>query len=106
MEFTRSIFLSAALALAFGTAQGADEKQAREAPGFNELDKDDDGALTRKEAGGNSVLLARFKQVDKDGDGKLSRFEYLKSMAKKDFNTLREKAAQLVDPDDKPASGR
>lgn len=71
MEFTRS----AALALTFGTAQGAGDKQAREVPGFNEMDKDADGALTRTEAAGNPALLALFKEADDDGDGKLSRLE-------------------------------
>lgn len=104
MEFTRSIFLSAALALAFGAAYGGGDKQGREVPGFNELDKNDDGALSRTEAAGNPTLLARFNDVDGDGNGKLSRFEYLKTMAKEDVNTVREKAAQIIKPDKKSAS--
>jgi hypothetical protein len=104
MEFTRSIFVAATLALAFGTAQAADDKQARDVSGFNEMDKNDDGALSRTEAGGNPALAARFKEVDADGDGKLSRFEYLKTMARRDFNTLRDKAAEFIEPDGKSAS--
>jgi hypothetical protein len=102
MQLARSIFLGAALALAFVPVHAADDKDA---PGFNELDKDDDGALTRREAGGNAVLLARFKEVDSDGDGKLSRLEYLKIMARKDFNTLRGNVADFIDPDEEPSAG-
>jgi hypothetical protein len=47
-----------------GAAQAADDKRSRDVPGFNELDKNDDGALSRTEAGGNRVLLARFNEVD------------------------------------------
>jgi hypothetical protein len=104
MEFARSIFLPAALALAFGTTQAADDKQTRDVPAFNEMDKNDDGALSRTEAAGNPALAARFKEVDDDGDGKLSRFEYLQTMAKKDLNTLRDRAAEFIEPDDKSAS--
>lgn len=102
MKLKPSILVTAvALALAFGTAQAADEKASRDAPGFNELDKDDDGALTRAEAAGNPALAARFNSVDRDGDGKLSRFEYLRTMTAQDLRTLREKAER----DDKAGAG-
>ena len=84
---------SVALALASPAASAAD------APGFNDLDRDKDGALSQSEAAGNTSLASRFKEVDTDGDGKLSRAEYLKTMAKKDFTSLREKAAELIKPD-------
>ena len=86
---------AASLALAVGSVQAAD----KDAPGFNDLDKNDDGSLSRTEAAGNAKLAARFKEVDGDGDGKLSRAEYLKTMAAKDFRSLREKAADLIEPD-------
>lgn len=104
MEFTRTIFLGTALAVSFGAAQAAGDKQG-DVPGFNELDRNDDGALTRSEAAANPALAARFKEVDGDGDGKVSRFEYLKTMAKKDFNSLREKAADFIEPNDKASAG-
>ena len=75
------------------------------APGFNDLDKNHDGALSSTEAAANPQLAKRFKEVDTDGDGKLSRAEYLKVMAKKDFNTLREKAADLIEPDHGSSAG-
>jgi hypothetical protein len=59
-----------------GAAQAADDKRSHDVPGFSELDKNDDGALSRTEAGGNRALLARFNEVDADRDGKLSRVEY------------------------------
>lgn len=102
---TQSVLLCAAM-LAFGaTASVAQQdKTARDKPpGFNELDKDNDGVLSRAEAAGNPGLAAKFDTVDDDGDGKLSRFEYLKEMAKEDLTTLRERAAELIDPD-KPQS--
>jgi hypothetical protein len=91
-----------AAALAIGTAHAADDP--KDSKGFNELDRNDDGALSRAEAAGNPALLARFNEVDGDDDGKLSRVEYLKTMASKDFRSLREKAADFIDPDEKPAS--
>lgn len=102
---TSMVLTAAALGLAFGAAQAADEKAARDAPGFNELDKDDDGALTRAEAAGNPALAARFSQVDRDGDGKLSRFEYLRTVTAQDLRRLREKAASFIEPDDKASAG-
>lgn len=106
MEFTRSVFASAALALSFGTGQAADNtQQAREVPGFNEMDKDDDGALTRAEAAGNPALAARFSEVDRDGDGKLSRFEYLRTMAAQDIRSVRERVAGFINPDEERAAG-
>jgi Ca2+-binding EF-hand superfamily protein len=56
-------------------------------PGFKALDKNGDGALTRREAGDNPYLKEKFKAADKNGDGKLSRSEYLAQMAKKDVST-------------------
>ena len=87
-----------ALALASPAASAAD------APGFNDLDRNNDGALSRSEAGGNAPLAARFAEVDTDRDGKLSRAEYLKTMAKKDFTNLRERAAELIKPDKSDSS--
>ena len=77
---------------------------AADAPGFNELDKDNDGKLTRAEAARHPTLTQRFAEADGDKDGVVTRAEYLKIAAAKDFTTLREKTANAVDPDtkDKP----
>ena len=72
---------------------------ADDAPGFNELDRDGDGSLSRTEAAGNTSLAARFQEVDADGDGKLSRVEYLKTAAAQDIRKLRERAAEVIEPD-------
>jgi hypothetical protein len=60
-------------------------------PGFNTLDKNNDGYLSRVEAAGNPDLAKNFKQADKNGDGKLSRAEYLAVMTKKDAKTAKRK---------------
>lgn len=106
MKFTHAALLGvASMALAFGTAHAADAKDKdKDTPGFNELDKNDDGALSKAEAAANPALAARFAEVDGDNDGKLSRMEYLKTMAAKDFRTLREKTADVIEPDDKARS--
>jgi hypothetical protein len=103
MQFIRYIVTGTAVALALGTAHAADDKE-RELPGFNQMDKDSDGALTRAEAGGNPELLRRFGEVDTNGDGKLSRFEYLKAMAREDFTSLREKVADFIEPEQESAT--
>jgi Ca2+-binding EF-hand superfamily protein len=83
-------------------ALAADSKDASAgAPGFNELDRDNDGQITRSEAARNPTLAKRFAEADGDKDGRVSRAEYLKVMAAKDFTTLREKAATAIDPDTK-----
>ena len=68
------------------------------------MDKDDDGALTRAEAGGSPELAKRFNEVDTDGDGKVSRLEYLKAMAREDFTALRERVADFIEPEPESAT--
>jgi hypothetical protein len=46
-------------------------------PGFNALDKNNDGYLSRVEAAGDSGLTKKFKDADRNGDGRVSRAEYL-----------------------------
>ena len=109
MKRTLAWLGAAALALSFGTAYAADtkadSKADKDAPGFNDLDKNNDGKLSKSEAAGNPTLAARFAEVDGDSDGSVSRMEYLKTMAAKDFRSLREKTADIVDPGKKTETG-
>lgn len=88
----------ASLALLAAPAYAADKDDP---PGFNELDRDKDGQITRSEAARNPTLAKRFGEADGDKDGRVSRAEYLKLMAAKDFTTLRERTADAIDPDTK-----
>ena len=89
MKLARYVLAAAATALACGVAV-ADDKDDK---GFNDMDKNSDGRLTRSEAAGNKDVLARWKQMDANNDGAVTRAEYLKVMAKKDANTVKEKVA-------------
>jgi len=100
MRLAQSLFfiVAAALALAVGTAKaedkiGKDEKD----PGFNALDKDKDGSLSRVETKGNPTLFKNFKQADRNGDGKLSRAEYLRFATAQDAKTAKQKVSNAVD---------
>lgn len=106
MKLAKSLLLgTAAFALAVGSAF-ADDKSAKKDkdPGFNVLDKDNDGYLSRKEAAGNPDLAKKFKEADKNNDGKLSRTEYLAVMGKKDLSTAKEKVNKAMQPKDKEPS--
>lgn len=98
---------AATLALAAGPAFAADRNAQADPPGFNELDKDNDGFVTRAEAQRNPNLVKRFEKADDDKDGRLTRGEYLAVMAAKDFRSLREEVADFVEPgsDEKQARG-
>jgi Ca2+-binding EF-hand superfamily protein len=88
MKLTQIVIVASGLALAAGSAL-ADKSKTD--PGFNALDKNNDGYLSRTEAAKNPDLAQNFKAVDKNGDGKLSRTEYLAVMTKKDLNTAKQK---------------
>ena len=94
MRLAQSLFflVAAALALAVGSSY-AEDKVGRDKndPGFNALDKDKDGYISRAEAKGNPTLAAKFKEADKNHDGKLSRAEYLAAMTKQDAKTAKRK---------------
>ena len=100
MRLAQSLFflVAAALAVAVGTAKAADKigKDEKD-PGFNALDKNNDGYISRAEALGNPSLSKGFKQADKNGDGKLSRTEYLRSMTAQDAHTAKQKVANATD---------
>ena len=100
MRLTQSLFflVAAALALAVGSAYAEDKIGKDENdPGFNKLDKNNDGYLSRSEAAGNKTLAKKFKEADKNGDGKLSRTEYLTVMTKQDAKTAKQKVENAMD---------
>jgi Ca2+-binding EF-hand superfamily protein len=89
---------SAVLALSVGSAWAAGNKDKD--PGFNALDKDNNGSISKTEAASNPDLAKRFASADTDHDGKLSRTEYLKVMAKEDFNSVKDKVGNLFNKKD------
>lgn len=111
MRLANSLLIASAMALAVGGAYAADkEAKAKDPePGFNVLDKDNDGYVSRTEAARDKDLAKKFKEADGNNDGKLSRAEYLMVKGKKDLNTAKEKASEAVSDvknkvsrDDKP----
>ena len=92
MRFSRTVLAAAAMALACGAAFAADNDNKAH-KGFNDMDKNADGKLTRAEAKGNKELLSRWKEADTNNDGVLTRAEYLKLMAKVDANKVKEKVS-------------
>jgi Ca2+-binding EF-hand superfamily protein len=104
MKFAKTLLIGvSSLALGTGAALAADK--AKDDPGFNKLDKNNDGYLSRSEAAKNPWLAKHFKEADKDGDGKLSRTEYLTIMTKKDLKGVKDKVAGNKDKDRNAASG-
>lgn len=93
MKFARTLLIAGtAAALAAGSALADKQANAKsDDPGFNNLDKNHDGTLSRSEAARNPYLAKRFKEADRNGDGTLSRTEYLTVMTKKDLSSLKEK---------------
>jgi len=106
MRPAKPFLVASALALAIGGACAADDKQAKTdaEPGFNNLDADNDGKLTRAEAAKDKSLLGKWKEADRNNDGTLSRAEYLLVKGKKDIGTAADKVKSAVSGDDKPSS--
>ena|SRR5688572_6904683 len=101
MYFARSVLAAAAMAVVCGVAFAKDEKPRQ---GFNDMDKDADGRLTRAEAAGNKDLIARWTQADANNDGVLTRGEYLRAVTtRKDANATQTKAEDK--PQDKNRMG-
>jgi Ca2+-binding EF-hand superfamily protein len=90
MNIIKPILIASALALAAGPAFA---EKSKDDPGFNKLDRNNDGWLSRTEAAKNPYLRKNFKAADKDSDGKLSRTEYLQIMTKKDVSALKNKVS-------------
>ena len=61
--------------------------------GFNGLDKNGDGYLTRAEARGNPHVASNFKAADRNSDGKLNRAEYRAVVTKNDVKTAKTRGA-------------
>lgn len=61
--------------------------------GFNGLDKNSDGYLSRTEAKANAHLAANFKAADRNKDGKLNRTEYRAVVTKNEVKTAKASAA-------------
>jgi len=104
MNFAKTLLIGvSSLALGTGAALAADK--AKDDPGFNKLDANNDGYLSRSEAAKNPYLAKRFKEADKNGDGKLSRTEYLAVMTKKDLKGAKDKVAGNKQNDRNAATG-
>ena|SRR5687767_9044823 len=101
MKLATTIVL-AAVGISIGLAYAADDRKRE--PGFNVLDKNNDGYLTRTEAVADSDIAKRFKEVDKNGDGKISRAEYLAVKTRQDASAVKNKVSKALEKDDKPAS--
>ena len=100
MKLTKSMLVASALALAAGGALAADKKDD---PGYNKLDANEDGKVTRAEAAKDKDLAAKWKDADADSDGTLSRAEYLRVKGKEDIAAGADKVKGAVS-DDKSAS--
>jgi Ca2+-binding EF-hand superfamily protein len=79
MKLARTV-LAASMALGCALAFAGD---AHARQGFNDMDKDADGRLTRAEAAGNKNLLERWDRADANHDGVLTRSEYLDALARR-----------------------
>ena len=105
-RFTQPILLASALALAFG-AYAADDKsrqaKADDEPGFNNLDTNDDGKLSKAEAAKDSKLMANWDQADRNKDGSVTRAEYLMVKGKQDIGSLTDRVKSATS-DDKGSS--
>lgn len=103
MKIVKPLLIASAIALAAGQAFA---EKSKDDPGFNKLDRNNDGWLSRSEAAKNSYLRKNFKAADKDHDGKLSRTEYLEVMTKKDMSALKNKVTGNKDQNAATGSSR
>ena len=105
MKRIHSLLAAAALAaLAMGPAYAAGNASQDRDPGFNALDKNNDGYLSKAEAARNPELAKEFAATDGNHDGKLSRVEYLEAMAKKDLGSVKDKVGGLFNKKDSKQS--
>ena len=80
----------------------AANKSRPQNPGFNALDKNGDGYLSRAEARADPRLARNFKAADRNNDGKLSRAEYRAAMTKNDVKTAKTRVAANRKPSAPP----
>lgn len=104
MKLVKCMLAASALALAFGGYAADKQAKADPEPGFNKMDANNDGKLSRSEAAKDKSLLSKWKDADRDNDGSLSRTEYLIVKGKKDIGTASDKVKSAVGGDDKPKS--
>jgi opacity protein-like surface antigen len=100
MKSAKTLLFASSLALALGSAYAADKDHAplrADEPGFNNLDKNHDGSISKAEARADKELSKNFSAADKDHDGKLSRSEYLLHKGKEDVGTAVDKTKQTAD---------
>lgn len=81
-----------ALAAAFATTAGAQQKEKTGNAAFDTLDKNTDQYLSREEAAAEKELAKRFNRFDANKDGKLSVDEYIKAMQDNDKRVLNDSA--------------
>lgn len=105
MKPAKAFLVASALALACGGAYAADKQaKADPEPGFNNMDANNDGKLTRSEASKDKSLLGKWKEADRNNDGSLSRAEYLMVKGKKDIGRAADVVKGAVSSDDKASS--
>ncbi|MEW5789262.1 MAG: EF-hand domain-containing protein [Pseudomonadota bacterium] len=73
-QFSKKVFIAAALGLMAGMAQAAVDDTAMDA--FKKMDADGDGFVTAREAVSGLITTEAFAAADKDKDGKLNTDEY------------------------------
>ena len=108
MKLVKPFLVASVLALAFGGAYAADkDKQAKadDEPGFNALDANNDGKLSKAEAAKDKSLTAKWKEADRNNDGSVTRAEYLMVKGKQDIGTVTDKVRSAVGGDDKASAG-
>jgi hypothetical protein len=107
MKLTKPLLIASALALAFG-AYAADDKstqaKADKEPGFNNLDANNDGKLTKAEAAKDRKLTEQWTEADRNKDGTLTRAEYLMVKGKQDIGRVTDKVQSATSGDSKSSS--
>lgn len=106
MKLAKCVLAASALALAFGAYAADKDKVAKptKEPGFNALDANNDGKLSKAEAAKDKKLMQKWKEADRNNDGTVSRAEYLMVKGKQDVGTATDKVKSAVGSDDKPKS--
>jgi hyperosmotically inducible protein len=91
MEHPMKRILAAALVAALASAAWAQKKESGNL-GFDSLDKNRDGFLSKEEIAGNKELVKRFTKFDADKDGRWNVDEYIKANRDNDDRVLADSA--------------